>query len=126
MTDELVICAASLPDHICRGAALPTAEWAKAVNGKFADVPPYGYRVLPAVEFEGTEDETEATDDGTYTAFEEPLVLGGYTFIGATVCTACYVTLTLMSSSGRGLLSELPALIKSAWAMEPATLPRIA
>lgn len=124
MLGELVICGASLPDGICSGAE-PPEEWRDEVDSVF-EGKGVTYRLLPAIERPGTAEEEDHRDDGTYREMPMTLELGQYKVKGAIICTSCYVTLCMLSPSGRGETHELARAIAKARSMQPEDLPRLA
>lgn len=123
--EEFVICGASL-DTICTGK-LPEPDMAEIIRDAFAQdwQAPGGWRILPRVLRAGEDEEEDLADDGTYRRMPHPIRDGDKLVRGAIVCTACYVTLCLLSPSGQGLTHELQTAIEKAWGMKPADLPAI-
>jgi hypothetical protein len=124
MISELVLCGASLPDGICDGVEPPEA-WRKTINEVFDEQYDGNYHFLPRVEHEGTDDEEDHCEDGTYREMPIPISVGEYTVKGAIICTSCYVTLCMLSESGRGETHELRRAIDRAREMDPSELPRL-
>lgn len=122
---EYVICGASL-EGVCSGEP-PPEELVEAINAAFT--PDWqataGYRILPRVLHEGTDEEEDLHEDGTYRELPHSIRIGDAYIAGGVICTACYVTLMILSPSGRGLIHELGPAIVQARGMDPAELPAI-
>ena len=120
---EYVICGASLPT-ICTGEE-PPEEIRQRVNDVFSIQLEDGYRILPRIENQGTDDEMDRAEDGTYRVFPTPILTDEVLLRGAVICNACYCTLQILTPSGAGLTHELSGALREARSRNPADLPRV-
>lgn len=129
---EYVICGASL-ETVCSGEHPDDEELQALVNAAFEPdwQATHGYRILPRLQYRIIdEEETEVEDlrtDGTYREMPEPIrhEHGDIEIHGGIICTACYVTVCLLSPSGAGMTHEIRRAIDKARTMDPAELPAI-
>lgn len=125
MSREYVICGASF-ETVCSGE-LPPEDMRETVNAAFE--PDFqataGYRILPRIVREDEDWQEDLREDGTWREMPKPIKHDDIEIYGGVICTACYVTVCMLSPSGAGLTHEILATINHARTIDPAKLPGI-